>query len=217
VTRDGRVLDTLMVLSMVNSTMEIRPPGGERGSPVYASQPLGDDDLWDISSVGDALATVRRSVEASEAPSFVVTRLSARGDTIFSRRYRYPPRSVPRRLVDSLTEKWAGIAAGRLTPSRARAVQAVRAALYVPDHLPPVTAVVAGRDGTTWLRREETGDRQAVWNVLDLRGNVVAVVSVPRGLRVREAQMGMIWGTETDADELPVVSRYRVQAVRSGR
>ncbi|MBK6496513.1 MAG: hypothetical protein IPG05_15660, partial [Gemmatimonadetes bacterium] len=48
------------------------------------------------------------------------------------------------------------------------------------------------------------------WLVLDPKGVTVGVVTVPSEITLRAAELGTVWGTITDADDLQGVVRYRV-------
>jgi NAD(P)H-nitrite reductase large subunit len=79
-----------------------------------------------------------------------------------------------------------------------------------------VSHVVAGRDGTIWLRREERGGVTR-WEVLDASGSVVARLDVPAALRILAADRTDVWGVETDDLDVPYVVRYRVEFAGGGR
>lgn len=71
--------------------------------------------------------------------------------------------------------------------------------------------VAAGRDGTTWLRREDAGGGTVKWLVLDAAGSPLAEVGAPAGLTILEARRDLVWGVEHDELDVPYVVRYRVR------
>ncbi len=90
--------------------------------------------------------------------------------------------------------------------------RAVRKAIRMPSVLAPVSAVVAGRDGTTWIRREAVGEQHPAWMVLDEQGVWIAQLRMPAGLRVYQADRDHVWGVEVDELDAPRVVRYRVRS-----
>src|SRR5690606_29004343 len=145
------------------------------------------------------LVRIDRTVSGEvESPHFRVTRLTLSGDTVYSRQFPYTPRPIDSAVVDSLI-RLRGEAMTRLPPSfagaptPARAEELARQSLYLPAHLPPVSQVVPGRDGSLWLKREELPTDSSEWLVLDPGGEVVGTVFTPRSLTVQLAEAGRIW------------------------
>jgi hypothetical protein len=90
--------------------------------------------------------------------------------------------------------------------------RAVRDSLTVPEFLPAVTDVVAGDDGSVWLRR--TGvydDGPAEWLVLDAAGDVAMTVTAPREANVLAARMDNLWATQIDEAGVMRIVRYRIE------
>ena len=75
---------------------------------------------------------------------------------------------------------------------------------------PPVKTVLLGADGTIWLEVEELDPRHR-WQVLNQSGETVGFVDLPANYTLRVASREMLWGIETDADDLQSVVAYRVQ------
>lgn len=207
--RDGVVLDTISQLSVRNSSLTVRSPAPWRGS-MHSRQPLSDAPLHVVTRDGTALLLVDRSTTETPGPArFRITKVDPRGDTIYSRDYAYSPRPIPPAWVDSLLDSQVARSAERF-PSPAAAREAVRDALFLPPYFPPVSAVVAGRDGTIWLRREQAGGTVATWNVLDASGELLAVTTAPQHLQIYAADAEFAWGVEHDEMDIPYVVRYRV-------
>jgi hypothetical protein len=85
------------------------------------------------------------------------------------------------------------------------------ASVYVPAHRPPVTGVVGGRDGSTWLRRENSRPDSVTWQVLDARGNVHGELVLPTSLTIFDATLTRIWGVSVDRDGVNEVVRFRLR------
>ena len=204
---DADVVDTLAVLSNENSVLDIR----YRGARYFRDQPFADGDLWGISTDGGAIVIVHRSAARHGGElQFQVTRLTAGGDTIFRKRYGYQRDRVADHEIESAISTISSRLV-RMFPSEDAAKRAVQAALYIPAYRPPVTAVVAGRDGTTWLRRDVRVDSDCVvWMALDERGNAIGEIQLNTGIRILEADREFIWGTGTTSLGTPYVVRYRL-------
>ncbi|MGH7447427.1 MAG: hypothetical protein ACRELT_07690 [Longimicrobiales bacterium] len=89
------------------------------------------------------------------------------------------------------------------------------AALYesgwqLPRYQAPVDQVVAGVDGTVWVREGAFLLGNAAWWVLDDRGNRVARVLIPTGLNVLRASADHVWGTQRGEFDEQYVVRMRV-------
>lgn len=183
---------------------------------VSLSQPWDDTPLLAAAPDGSSFVTVHRAAATSAGEGrFRVTRFSPAGDTVYSRTYRYTPRRMPSGWRDTWTDSLAGFLARGPGIPRGTAVQALRRELYVPAHMPPVSAVLVGTDGTVWLRREDPGEGETVrWLVLDARGGVAASVVAPRELRAMQARRDAVWGITWDDLDVPYVVRYRVQPSR---
>lgn len=212
--RQGRVLDTLAWRSTAHTALMLE---ARNTSIVSSFQPFRAALLTDVDPSGSTLVLVERPVAVGPGRAqFRVTRLAAGGDTVFSRRYHYTPRPVTRDLADSLVSM-AARDVRQAYPSQQAAEAAVRAALYLPRFQPPVTAVVAGSDGTVWLRREEFGSAAVEWLVLDARGEIAGTFRAPKELRLFVAQRGTAWGVVPDELDVPHVVRYRVTAALASR
>ncbi len=89
--------------------------------------------------------------------------------------------------------------ADEMLPDAPDAEAIVRAALFVPRLRPSVTNAVAGRDGTLWLRREDSRGESVRWTVLSPVGAVLGDVEAPASLRIMEAERERVWGFDVDA------------------
>ncbi len=118
---------------------------------------------------------------------------------------------MPNGFIDSVIDAVSERASRRTFPNRREAIRAIRNALYQPDYVPPVTDVVMGRDATLWIRREVFPGDSIAWNVLDELGNTVGLLTLPKRLRVRQAQRDFVWAVALDELDVPYVVRYRVE------
>jgi hypothetical protein len=191
-----------------------------RGSGTFLFRiPVPLNSLYAVAPDGRSVVVVERR-PLSDGPGndfFQVQRFGLRGDTIFSRRYRYPKVAVPAAVADSARDWMAGILVrvGGYSASEAAAV--ARDSMPMPRFQVPVSQLVVGLDGTIWLRREGFGRDQAQWLVLSSSGEIEGYVPAPPGLRILQARRDMVWGVEVDEFEVPYVMRYRVGPRSAGR
>ena len=62
-------------------------------------------------------------------------------------------------------------------------------------------------DGVLWLTEYAMPETRLV---VDLTGKPLMRVRLPQGLRVMAASRTHVWGVTLDADDLPIIWRYRV-------
>lgn len=89
--------------------------------------------------------------------------------------------------------------------------RALRDALDLPAHLPPVTRVLRSADGEIWLRREQDLREEWRWTVLDADGRPAREVRAPRRLALHVLETARVWGVLTDDYDVPWVVRYRLR------
>lgn len=220
--RDGALLDTLGVARigdfMAGTVLD-------NGRQVRFTKPeeFRQGDLTTLDPAGERLVIVeRRAAAANERDEFHVTSVRLTGDTIFRRSYRYTPRAV---AAGSASDALADLRASLLGLSRKNPDIAGRpfnsdeldrmiGALEAPLFHPPVSAVVAGVDGTIWLRREPLHEERVGWVVLDEAGEPLALVQLPEALELRAASRHQVWGVLKDELDVSYLVRYRLQRGR---
>jgi hypothetical protein len=108
----------------------------------------------------------------------------------------------------------------------------------VPDTKPSLAAAaVVTRDGNVWARVATPSERipdaelpesrngrpvyhfrsPNEWEVYSPDGRFLARVRFPMGFQIMEADGNTVWGLSRDADDLPVVGRYRIQPALPAR
>ena len=192
--RDGSVRATLGHLAVRNRALSFTSGGGT----IVGVQPLDDSPLVAAAADGSGFVVADPGVEAGRM-TFRVTRIAADGETVFSRACEFEPRPI--------TDPWLDTLVARLGPPLN---QVPRDRLYRPSHVPPVSMVVAARDGTTWLRAAQPlSDSASVeWRVLAPDGSEADVVLLPASVRVHEADGRRFWATTSDADGVPQIDVY---------
>jgi len=203
---------------------------GEREIP--RPQPPADTPLrMDID--GDSVVVDRtRAVNADDA-HFTIMRTAMTGDTIYHRRYTYRPRSYDGAALDTIVAGMARrpvggpvvtlaggaivAAMGSLTmpdpasPEELRTMErAIRDALVMPAHQPPVTSQRRGKDEAVWLRREEDGTGEFRWLMLQPDGRPFGELSAPRHLAFSWSSANQVWAIDRDEFDVPWLVRYRL-------
>jgi hypothetical protein len=203
---DGSIVAEAGRIATANRMIALRYPNG---GGMFGPQPFSDGPLAAPLRDGSGFVVVDRSAATRAGRNaYHVTLLSALGDTIWRRSFDYAARSMDSSIVDERRSGFVTFLARRLGNEQ-QAARQVSEALFVPRFAPPVTALVAGRDGTIWLRREE--HRTSVtWDVLGPNGRRLGSVTARPDLQIMEADLGSVWGDVRDALDVPSVVRYRL-------
>lgn len=162
---------------------------------------------------GTLFAQLTAPLPSSETSHFTVTILRPTGDTVLSRRYEFRGVPIPKQARDSAL---AAIAPQQTEgpPDLARRFQAIARA-RMPNWYIPVESITLGLDDTIWLGMRPTGEGRRTL-ILNGRGDPIGSIVLPGSSRVRQASASHVWVTETDADGLTSVVRYRLQAGTCG-
>ncbi len=208
-TRDGELLDTLIVHSVEGRYMELElPRAGRRGT----GHPAAWHDLVAIPPDGSFVIAVDRSAAAGgPEPVFRVHRIALSGDTVRSREFRYEP--VP------LTAEWKDTAVARMARVHAvgeglapeRLAERIGPQVPWPAHHPAVSRVLAGADGTVWLEREPIPGDSVRWDLLDPELEPLGHTYLPASVDVKRVSRGAVWGVEEDELGVPRIVRFDVR------
>jgi hypothetical protein len=93
-------------------------------------------------------------------------------------------------------------------PRDARSAEEYRQKARVPTTYPAFAAFMPSTDGVLWLTEYARPDTRLV---VDHTGKPLMRVRLPTGFRVLAVSRTHVWGYTLDADDLPIISRYRVQ------
>jgi hypothetical protein len=204
-TRDGKIIRMVAEEDARGDFIKIQI--GE-GPLLIGGRPLSKSTFLQVAPDGASIIVVHAPPGTGSVARFHATRVGVGGDTIYHRAYRYSPRPVPAQVIDSIHNQLAqGLA--RRAPF-AKALAAVKEQLILPEIQPPVTKVVVGSDGSTWVRREEMGEKTVGWLVLDPQGHIRASLRLPAGLEVRAVDRGRVWGTIKDELDGSYAVLYRI-------
>lgn len=214
---------------------------------IFTSQPFGDAALHARSPDGSYFLLVDRSAAAAPGPAtFRVTRIATvpgeggtlRGELLLDAEIPYRAAEIPAAEVDRRMEAIGTslyeAAGARMGLSEAAFGRRVSSAFYRPATRPPVAAVLAGRDGSTWIRMNEAPDlaeaereadpravpgnplqpddlpRGQRWILLDEAGTPVQAVRLPPRTRPLLVELDRFWGVQTDELGVEYIVRYRV-------
>jgi hypothetical protein len=173
------------------------------------TRPVQMSGLWAVSPVDGSVIIVDRPIATGDGEArFRVQRLRSASDTIFNRNYLYTPKRIPQAGIDSILGRGAILGDSPVPPEMLRQY---RDQLGPLRYDAPISQLVAGRDGTIWLRREDLGLQQVDWLVLDDSGEPIAVFQTPASLRILQAERDRVWAEETDDLDVPYLVRYQVQ------
>jgi hypothetical protein len=129
---------------------------------------------------------------------------SVRGDTQINRNYDYHPVAIPRRVVDSARREL--MSQPRLSSEQKAAYQSVP----FPRYYPPVVRILVGMDRSVWLEEYTTVPGVHAWRILDAKGIVSGVLTVPASVVLMDVRINAAWGTRLNSDGLQDVVRFEV-------
>jgi hypothetical protein len=206
--RSGEHVGTVGQIRASNRSVQIQLPSDQR---LRATNPWRDDDLWTITADGSTVVVSTRTLPGGSPrrAQFSVIALAMSGDTVYRRTFSYTPHELEREEYEEEIRSTANRLSSGKEVSAATVADLLRNALPRPRTQPPLSAIVAGRDGTLWLRREAQGPR-VVWNILNETGALVGSVELPSELRVLRAELGRVWGVSRDNLDVPFVEVWQV-------
>lgn len=206
-TRRGEVLRTLGYEKDLQRSFRVTFADSK---PASVSDPWPSHSVWLHAADGKSIVVVnRRAVEDGAGRSFQVLRIDLNGDTVMKREIPFSPRPIGREVADREYRALADRFAGR-GMTQAAVERTLRDQVPFPRFAPPVSGLVAGRDGTIWLRREDLRAESVEWQVLSASGQTVGTLSLPGGLDVKRARSNRVWGVVRDEFDIPYVHTYAV-------
>jgi hypothetical protein len=178
------------------------------GGGVWVPIPEVPGSLYAADPQGSGIVVVHQQAPQSEdSGTFRVRKIGRDGKLIFSRTYGYTPSPITEEYMKEFFEV------------RREAVQRVGLSMrevqrvvnrYIPDFLTPISEVRVGVDGSIWLKRQTEGADSASWWVLDQRGDLIARVSPPQGLRIRYVDAETVWGIELGSLGVNYLVKYGI-------
>lgn len=208
---DGSRRRSLPPLAYRGHTILVRGSGGPIGN---VTNPWSDSPLWTPAADGSSIIIVKRPVATHEDEGRLrIIRLGLDGDTLLNREFVYPPRPLRKAEVDSTYRQIAERLARnpRLGSTAAQVEGDVRASIPAPRYYPPVTELIAGDDGTIWLRREAPAQGHEEWQVFSEQGEVLGRIRLPEELQVHGADLERVWGVTRNELDVSFVEVYGIE------
>jgi hypothetical protein len=205
----GELVRIVARVSTRGRTVEIRLPSGSASN---IGHPWPDAPLWMNAADGQSIVIVER--QAATAPSraaFRILRIGLAGDTLVDELVSYSPKAIEQRVRDDALRALAERLSRRVDASGSAPAleEDARRRLGGQEFYPPITELITGRDGTIWLRREDTSD-SVDWHVFNEAGGEIGRLLLPVELRVYGADAERVWGVVRDELDVPFIEVYRI-------
>lgn len=194
------------VLNRVLAWIQHDPRCEARSGSASISLPFCARQLTAISGDGKLVASVVPFLSGQDSATFGVVLVNSTGDTVYSRRHSFTAEPVTRAEADSAI---ASATARFRRTSDYGMINAIEAALHPTVH-PPFESLLVAADGSLWIERRHDAGSDS-WLVLDPKGNLSRIVSVPSGLRLRTIADGVAWATRQDGPDQDSVVRLRIE------
>ncbi|MBK7351675.1 MAG: hypothetical protein IPI92_17625 [Gemmatimonadetes bacterium] len=207
--------DTIAIISLANATLRFFYRDGATMLP----QPFSDASYLAYASDGSMRARVDRPAAprgAAEATFTVTAWRGAESRPLWRREVSYRPARITSARIAKALEPFAH--PDPAAPPTPITADSIRAHLYLPPMLPPVSAQpVVGRDGHIWLQVQlaDSPPDRAEWMLLSPNGYPIRRVTTDPRFRLLEADRSTLWGVIDDRDDVPQVVRYRVPPLAS--
>lgn len=204
---ESGTIDRTIARVPADPVVSLRAPGRNAQFPV----PFANRALWAVSSDGMRVATVVAALRGKDSATYRVTTVNERGDTMFAKVFAFTPQVVSKAMRDSAVAN-----AGRFYNSGTFPNWRAEAEKRSESILTPVTAVLVGRDRTTWLllRSAPADSLTRTWSVLDPRGEPVARVTMPRDVVIFAADLEHVWSIDKHGNDVRGIVRYKLVPAR---
>jgi hypothetical protein len=186
------------VLTSPYLELDVFPP-----VPIFAVSPRGRFATVVRVDEGESPPRPIASARQQAGPRLSITTLDQDGDTGVTSTVEVPGVAISRAVADSLIEAKAS----RLRPETERLF---RRHAYVPPFWPPAKSAVVSDSGSAWIQLHSS-TRDALYLVVDARGEVLGTVTLRPNTVVAAIGDGVVWCLETDADDVQTIVRYKLQ------
>lgn len=181
---------------------------------VLGGHPLMQSPLVDFYPDGSGIAVAERyEATAADSAAYRLLSIAPDGSRRFDLTVPYEPVSAEGWLEHyvSIRERDMLERSGSI---ERELLAGVAEALDDRSFYPPTTELVAGTDGSTWVRREETVTDSVQWAVFDTSGRRIARATTAKDLRIVAASWEEVWAVEQDQLDVPFLLRMKVEVNR---
>jgi len=177
------------------------------GRQFMALQPYANFTDFAVSPAGTFVAFGDARVVGGRG-LLTVTIVRSAHDTLWTRTTDFSPIRPPNKSIDRVVDSI--LVQARAMLGKSAPTDQIREAVVIPEYLPAVTAVVAGEDGSVWIRREDDAVSETLrWEYFDKRGTPGQSLTLPREMMLMAAMGTQIWTVTTAAEDgVPTVGRY---------
>lgn len=176
--------------------------------------PWSDAPLIVAAADGASIVVLNRgTAPARDRGILELLRIDLAGDTVLHHRVPYTPLPVLSETVDSLFRATAAQSAGRDSSLIPTIEAAFRRRIRPPEYEVAVSHIIAGDDGSIWLRREPRRSPGGLhlWQVYSEEGKEIGSITVPRELDILHATASTIWGRFEDSLGVHYVKKYQIR------
>lgn len=179
------------------------------GSTMVGIQPFEDGALFTACGDGSGFVYVDRQIaHGSSSQTFGVTRIGPDGGIRYFVRIQYAPVLITSALMQRAVTQLLRDGPPSKEPDLEKRI---RAAIDRPPHLPTVSRVLCGTDGSVWLRREEQMAESIRWTILDERGTPVTYLTLNRSINPMSVTRNHLWTFEGDENSLRAFVLWKVR------
>lgn len=198
----GEVLGTIYDQSL--STSDFMQASFADGTAMVGTHPLKASPAVAVYPDGSGVVVVERpEPEGPGEASYRLMIMDPTGKVEVDRSVPFTPvraEEMLERLLEAQSQ-------GATEPGR---TAAIREAFHARQYHPPVSEVVAGGDGSVWIRREAARPDSVVWEVFGRNGRAIGRLVAPLMLQILWASRGEVWGVLPDALDVPFVVGFEV-------
>jgi hypothetical protein len=179
--------------------------------PATPTNPWSEVTLAEISPNGKTFVCLDRTVTGRSDPVFVMSIRDSAGSV---HRVEVPYRRVviTQADLDSAWDRFRNLMGERQPDwqSDAEMRAGFLRTVHRPAHMPPVTDLKVGSDGSIWVARAGSSPN-VEWEIYEGKGKRIATAQLPRNFDVMTVLGTSAWGTETDANGEQHLVRYRIR------
>lgn len=213
VTPDGSVLGDLYRESL--SRTDFFSAGLPGGGAIVGVHPIRESPLVTVFPDGTGLAVVERPEPSSaEDAAYRLLVIGPDGTVDADQNVAFDPLPASGWLEREVTRMEQDMLA-RGGGANRDVMSALQEAWAPRRYYPPVSRVIAGGDGTVWVRREEADSDSVRWQVFDRTGRELGHLTTSAALTILWASQFQLWGVVTDEMDVPFVVGFEVQRSRA--